>query len=611
MARENTNPSRQGRRASLWLAAIIVLAALTVPFASDEAHAQDTGWTIERFHSDMAIQPDTSLLVTEEIDVDFAGLQKHGIFRELKVRFNYNSRHERVYGLTVLSVTNADGKSWPYTRERNGANERIKIGDPDRTVSGHQSYRIAYRLTNALNPFPDHDELFWNTTGDQWSVPILRASATARLAGGGLEQAACFQGYAGAKDPCSLAEAPDVIRYDATIPFQPGQQLTIVAGIRKGAIAEPSIALEKKPRDPTQFFEMRNPLTFGGTALLLFGGLGFLAVNWWQRGRDRRYTTLHYLTENPEEETRPFFQGQPVVVEFQPPEKLKPAQIGLLLDERADSKDVTATVVDLAVRGYLTIAEVRKKWFFSRRDWLLTRRREDTDGLEAYERTIIDGIFSSGDEVKLSDLKNKFYTHLQKAQEELYKDSAARKWFYGSPDKVRTLWSGIGIGVIVAGIGATIALGYFFGAGMLGLPLALTGLLLLLTAKAMPRRTAAGSELVRRILGFRRYIVTAETDRQAFNERANIFAEYLPYAIVFGAVDRWARAFRDIDTAAVTAAWYAGSDGFSAASFSRNLQSFNSSVSSTVGSTPGGSGGSGFSGGSSGGGGGGGGGGSW
>jgi len=116
---------------------------------------------------------------------------------------------------------------------------------------------------------------------------------------------------------------------------------------------------------------------------------------------------------------------------------------------------------------------------------------------------------------------------------------------------------------------------------------------------------------VRRVLGFRRYITTAETDRQRFNEQAGIFAEYLPYAIVFGAVDRWARAFRDIDTVATTAAWYVGATAFDAPTFSHNLESFSSSVSSTITSTPASSGSSGFSGGFSGGGGGGGGGGSW
>jgi uncharacterized membrane protein YgcG len=592
------------------LAALGMLVVVACLMLAGGVYAQETGWTIDRFHADIAIQPDASMVVTEAIDVDFGSLEQHGIFREIPVRYSYNRDHERVYGFEVLSVTDAAGQPWPYEVSQSGANVRIKIGDPDRTVSGRQSYRITYRVEDALNAFETHDELFWNVTGAGWQVPVLQTSASVTLADG-LEQAACFQGSSGSTDPCLITQEADQIDYAATKPLQPGEQLTIVAGIRKGVIAEPTVRLEEKSRGPSRFFETVNPVTIGGTVLVLLGGIGFLAVNWWKRGRDRSYTSIYYLTENPEEETRPLFKDHPVVVEFEPPEKLKPAEIGLLLDESADTKDVTATIVDLAVHGYLTITEIPKQGIFDSADWQLNRTRTDTTALAPYERLVFNGLFDDGDEVKLSSLKNEFYKDLQAAQKALYEDAAARKWFSGNPQTIRNVWIGIGIGVIVLGIGATVALGYFFGAAMIGLPLALIGVILLISSGAMPRRTAHGSELLRRVLGFRQYITTAETDRQRFNEKAGIFAEYLPYAIVFGAVDRWARAFRDIDTTASTASWYAGAAAFNATSFSRNLESFSSSVSSTISSTPGSSGSSGFSGGSAGGGGGGGGGGSW
>jgi uncharacterized membrane protein len=156
-----------------------------------------------------------------------------------------------------------------------------------------------------------------------------------------------------------------------------------------------------------------------------------------------------------------------------------------------------------------------------------------------------------------------------------------------------------------------IMLGRESGDGLLGLPVVVGGTLLAMLARTMPRRTAAGREMMRRTLGFAKYIKTAETHQQAFAERANIFTAYLPYAIAFKCVDRWARAFQDIDMQKATATWYAGSSAFDPHSFSSNVSSFSSSVSTVMASTPGGSGGSGFSGGSSGGGGGGGGGGSW
>ena len=129
------------------------------------------------------------------------------------------------------------------------------------------------------------------------------------------------------------------------------------------------------------------------------------------------------------------------------------------------------------------------------------------------------------------------------------------------------------------------------------------------------RREGRGAELLRRTLGFRQYMEVAEKERQRFAERENIFSEYLPYAIVFGCVDKWARAFKDIDVEAQTASWYSGTGAFNAGALSSSLQGFSSNLGSAIAATPGSKGGSGFSGGGggggSGGGGGGGGGGSW
>jgi uncharacterized membrane protein len=170
-----------------------------------------------------------------------------------------------------------------------------------------------------------------------------------------------------------------------------------------------------------------------------------------------------------------------------------------------------------------------------------------------------------------------------------------------------------GFAVAAAGVGGGYLLGRWFGWAIIGAPLVSVGLLQAGMSPMMPRRTAKGSEALRRVLGFRLFIDTAEKDRAKFAEQANIFSEYLPYAVVFGCVEKWARVFREIDTQAQVQGWYAGSHPgatFAAADFSRSLETFSSSVSNVIASTPGSSGSSGF-GGSSGGGGGGGGGGSW
>jgi uncharacterized protein (TIGR04222 family) len=273
---------------------------------------------------------------------------------------------------------------------------------------------------------------------------------------------------------------------------------------------------------------------------------------------------------------------------------------------------VTATIVDLAVRGYLKITEIPKQGWFGHKDWQLDRLKPSDAALLEYERIVLDGLFATADSRKLSDLKNKFHADLEKAKKALYHDAVERGWFPPKPVAVRNVFKVLGILAAGLGVAAIIYLGRQWGTGLIGLPVLAGGLLLMIVARAMPRRTAKGAEMLHRTLGFAKYMKTAEVHQQAFAERANLFTEYLPYAIAFKCVDRWARAFKDLDMQQATAGWYSGSSGFNAVNFSSTVDSYSTSVSSTIATTPGGSGGSGFGGGgSSGGGGGGGGGGGW
>lgn len=246
---------------------------------------------------------------------------------------------------------------------------------------------------------------------------------------------------------------------------------------------------------------------------------------------------------------------------------------------------------------------------FGKDDWLLTRKRSDVADLLPYEREIMEGLFVGRSEVRLSDLENQFYTHLAEAQDELYTDAIARRWFPQRPRTAKAIWAGIGIGIAVVGAGLSFVLGLTLERATIGFPIIVAGIALALLAPAMSRRTAVGSETLRRVLGFRLYVATAEKYQQQFNEQENIFARYLPYAIVFGCVGKWAKAFEGLDdrVGADTANWYTGSGAFRVAAFSSSLQGLAGTVTTTVRSSPSSSG-SGFSGGGSAGGGGGGGG---
>src|SRR5438477_12290934 len=230
---------------ALALVAIACFAALTFLYAATTASA-DEAWTIDNFHADITIQHDASLQIAEQIDVDFGAQEKHGIFRDIPVEYAYDDKHHRVYRLDVASITDASGAKWPYETGRQGANAHIRIGDPNKTVSGKQSYHINYTVRDAMNAFPDHDELFWNVNGGNWPVPTKQASAVVTIEGGsGIERAQCYEGPQGSTEPCAAKLADGKIDFAAARALRSSEQITIVVGLRKGVVAEPTPHLER------------------------------------------------------------------------------------------------------------------------------------------------------------------------------------------------------------------------------------------------------------------------------------------------------------------------------------------------------------------------------
>ena len=583
---------------------------LVIALVALNLRAQDSGWLIERMTIRLNIRPDGIVDATESIDVDFLSLERRGIFRDIDFRFQYEGRQLREYDIDLRAVTNAEGAPHQVKTTNEGATKRFRIGDPDRTVTSKQAYRLMYTIGGALNGFPDHDELYWNATG-VWPVPLVSASVVVTGPAASLQRVECFQGPRGSTERCDSRFTAAEATFSATRTLQPGEQLTIVAGLRKGAVPDPKPMLVARGREPDEYIDT-SPTMIALSGTLFLALVGAIITLWSRMGRDKQFRAMHYGSEDGGEEITAPMGARPIAVEFEPPEKIRPAQIGLIIDEKVDTLDVTATIVDLAVRGYLRITEIPKTGWFGSVDWQLNRLDIADSDLLLYERLVLSGLFESGGEVRISELEKEFYTHLPGIREKLYDDALQRRWFPRSPESVRAMWLVIGVITIVAGVGLAVLLGSMGGAGLIGVAVVAAGIVLVLFSGSMPRRTALGSSVFQRTLGFAKYMRTAEKNPQAFAERANIFTEYLPYAIVFKCVDKWANAFRNIDLQPQTTGWYSGQTAFNAAYFSSSLNTFSSSISTAMTSTPGSSGGSGFSGGgSSGGGGGGGGGGSW
>jgi len=331
----------------------------------------------------------------------------------------------------------------------------------------------------------------------------------------------------------------------------------------------------------------------------------------WRRGRDRRYAgsavDAAFGNETGAEEPVGLGRGDAGPVEFVPPDGVLPGEVGTLVDEHANLVDVTATIVDLAVRGWLTITDLDG-------DYELTATQVAGKGtLRAYETALMSALFGAGPDVKLSDLKYKFRAELAQIQNAMYDDVVEQGWYRIRPDRTRQRWVLIALGCLVVSVVATVLVALRSSFGLVPVGLVLGAITLLAVASHMPSRTGKGSAMFSRVRGFRRLFDEGDQGiREKFAEQHEIFSQYLPYAIVFGCTDKWARVFSQLDAQQLETGWYHGSAPFNAILLASSINNFGTVATGTLyASQPSSSSASGFGGGFSGGGGGGGGGGSW
>lgn len=562
-------------RIHFWLLALVI-SFLLGPYS---AFAED----IKSFHSNIYIQKDGSILVQENIEYDFKNALRHGIYRDIPYRYNSGFTKYSVR-LDVEAVTNFNEEPYIYEVNQSGGWANIKIGDPNRKISGLHNYRIEYTVRGAIGFFEDHDELYWNVTGDEWRVPILSSGADVYFDEDIAEgvKAACYTGVPGSTNQdCEQKITDSGVKFRTSGSLNSGEGLTIIVGLPKGIIKEPS-GLSKF------WWFIYDNWAFA----LPFATLLTLFYFWRTKGRDP--------------------EGRGVIaVKYEPPEDLSPAEAGTLIDERVNITDITSTIIDLAVRGFLKIEEVQSTvfFFFTNRDYKLISTELDEENLKPYEEKVLSGIFKGKSEVKVSELRNKFYTELPGIRAALYKELVTKRYFPTNPENIRSIYKWIGIGSMI--------LGFFLMALFpLGLCIALSGLIILIFSRYMPKKTKKGSLKNEELLGFREFIDKAEKDRieRLAKEDPTLFDRVLPYALVFGLEDKWAGAFKDMYKEPPN--WYHSSsygNSFSPNIFVNDIGRSLGVMNRSLSSTPRRSSGSGFSsgGGFSGGGSGGGGGGSW
>jgi hypothetical protein len=562
---------RAARRLAAGLLALAVVLGTAAPAA-----AQRT-LVIQRFEAEVVVSEDGAIVVEETIVPRFTG-SWNGIFRTIPVQYRTPQGLNYTLRLDVEAVTDGEGRELRYESSRERHYRKLKIWVPG-AVDATRTVKIRYRVSNGLRFFEEHDELYWNVTGDEWEVPIEAASAHVRLpAGVSGVRATAFRGVHGSTDQAAVSIEPAAVGVRTTRGLGFKEGLTVVVGWNPGVVRRPTAAERVAAEVYSNLPLAIPPLVFLGMWQL-----------WRTRGRDPDL--------------------RPVAAQYEPPDHLSPAEIGTVVDGKPDMRDITATIVDLAVRGYVHITESEDERFFglfSNKDYTFTMKqpREAWSTLKSHERDLLRGLFGAGqDEVSLSDLKNKFYKHLPGLRNDLYGMLVRGGYYAGRPDRVRLLYVllGVFVGLLIAVGGASVmaAFGMQPAAGVVAG--VLSGLIVVAFGWFMPARTVRGTRELEKVLGFQEFLSRVEGDRlERVVKTPEMFEKFLPYAMALGVEENWAKAFEGLSSQPPQ--WYSGSGGvhtFRPATFTRNLGAMSTAAASTMSSAPRSSGGSGFSGGGS------------
>ncbi len=510
-----------------WAALVIALlfGLLAWPLLPARAQARSVVW--QRLDVDIVVLDNGDLRITETNVIRFIGGPFTFGYRDIDT-----ARLERIFDARATE----DGQPLRLeTGYADGGRFRIKYyfapaANEVRTIV------LEYTARGATRYYLNGDQVYWaGVYADRNGFPVEAARLTVQLPAGALAER--VEAYGPPAIVTGLGENRVVAEAQAPIPS--GQEFEIRVQFPHHIISGEAPAWQRafdQQREYEENVKPRNNLIFLTLALLvLFGGPALAALLWFLRGRDPQVgLKAEYLAE--------------------PPADISPGMAGALIDERADLRDVIATLADLAQRGVLIVRE--RGW----QKWIVARGPDFEQPLRSYERALLDalGLSRRRDEAPLEERRQIFYSYLPRIQAGLYQQLIADGYYTRSPEETRASWRRLGVDALVAAavwvaISAIFLTGVADTAILLSVSLAVSGAAFLIVSRAMPVRTRKGAEARMRLVAFRRYLAGIEkyADVQSATDQFN---RYLPYAIAFGLERSWVNKFAAVNAPAP--AWF-------------------------------------------------------
>ncbi|MGA2962571.1 MAG: DUF2207 domain-containing protein [Candidatus Korobacteraceae bacterium] len=480
-------------------------------------------WRIAEFHSNLSVMPDGAMLVTEDITAVFTG-EYRWISRSIPIEYPGPNGTNYTLFLKIGGVTDENQKPLKYETGIQGAYRYLKIY-LDNAFNTDKTVRITYTVQNGVRFFDDHDELYWNVTGNDWPVPIDNASALVVFpasASGSLRAQAFTGAYGSAERDAQAEVTGNQVTFETNNPLPMRGGLTLDVYVPKGFLHQPG------PITRALWFVRSN-------AIVLLPVFAFIVMftMWWFKGRDPK-------------------AGLSVAPMYEPPKGMSPGEVGSLVDDSVLPRDITSTLVDLAVRGYLKIEEQSDKaLFFNSTDYVfhLMKPPAEWNDLADHEVEILRNMFPepSARLTTLSGLKNRFYLALPSVKQEILGELKSKGMYRVDPESAHG-YRLVGILIIALPFIGLQAMGvaqFFLSPLVAIISIAMALLIVFLFGREMTAKTLRGVRTVVEIQGFKEFMTRVDADRLK-RMPPDTFEKFLPYAMALGVEKHWAHAFEGI-----------------------------------------------------------------
>lgn len=480
----------------------------------------DVGYTIDSFRIDVNVTREGKLEIKELIKVNFIS-QKRGIYRAIPYIYKFNGRKYT----TDISRISVAGYKKLITNE--GANKKIRIGDPDVYLTGKKSYDIGYTVDKAIIEYEDSQEIYWNLTGNAWDTRLQNVSFTLRLPDDLVipsEHIKISTGEYGSSDAGAIFKQ-DGREISGFLPrdLNPSEGATIAVRLPKGYLKGLPRFEELKT---TGLDKDKNKLWYLGIPIALWGLI-------WQYWRNRKNANK--------------VRGS-VEQKFYPPKGLTAAHVGAYIDHKVQTRDVISMIPFWATEGFIKVRGLQDG------DMQLIRLKDLPAEFPKYEQDFFYAIFSSSDKINFSDAQNKYGPYVAKAKRALTKEIEAAGYYDASYVYLFKTWRWpiICLALVLGGIATLIFSAYvIFGIGLILMGIVSFGFVFF-TAPL----SEYGQQIHDHLKGLADFLEFGDDDEiQRLNkEDANYFSHMLPYAVAFGLDDKWMKTYETYyDTAP---SWY-------------------------------------------------------